>query len=86
MSKKNRQDRAARQAVAEMPVKELKAMAEKQGEHLVDFDGWWAARATKIPGHHHKEIIKADFRGRGLSMMETMEDYDDALKDYGLKL
>lgn len=86
MSKKSRQERAARQAIAEIPQAELKAMAEEQGEQLVDFDGWWAVRSTRVPSHHHKEVIKADFRGRGLSTMETMEDFDEALKEYGLKL
>lgn len=52
----------------------------------IDFDGWWALRSTKIPSQHHKEVIKADFRGRGLTTMETMEDFDEALKEYGIKL
>lgn len=83
MSKKNRRDRALAQESAPAASAE---QASQLMEELVDFDGWWAARSSKIPSHHHKEIVKADFRGRGLSMMETMEDFDDALKEYGLVL
>jgi hypothetical protein len=52
----------------------------------VDFDAWWAMNEKKIPGHHRKEIIVADFKARGLSMRETMQAYNDALKLYGVKL
>jgi hypothetical protein len=52
----------------------------------VDFDAWFALRKNKIPAHHHKEIIKADFKGRGLGQLETMANFDAALKKYGLKL
>lgn len=52
----------------------------------VDFDGWYGARASKIPGHHHKEIIKADFKGRKMPVMATMAEFDAALKKYGVSL
>ena len=52
----------------------------------VDFDAWYASRGRHIPKHHHKEILKADFMGRGLNMFETMEDFDRALAQYGIKL
>ena len=55
-------------------------------EHKVDFDGWYGARASKIPGHHHKEIIKADFKGRKMPVMATMAEFDAALKKYGVSL
>lgn len=52
----------------------------------VDFDVWFAMRGPRIPGHHHKEIIKADFKGRGLGQSESMEVFDEALRKYGIKL
>ena len=52
----------------------------------VEFDGWWAARSGVIPAVHKKEIIKADFKGRKVSMVSTMADFDEALKQYGVKL
>lgn len=52
----------------------------------VEFDGWWAARSSVIPAVHKKEIIKADFKGRKVSMVSTMADFDEALKQYGVKL
>ena len=52
----------------------------------VDFDVWYVMRSPKIPRNHHKEIIKADFKGRGLSQCESLEDFDAALAKYGVKL
>lgn len=55
-------------------------------EELVEFDSWYATRSNRIPNHHMKEILAADFKGRGLSMQETMEKFDKALCHYGIKL
>lgn len=52
----------------------------------VDFNVWFAMREKKIPAQHLREIIWADFRGRGLSGKETLEVYDAALAAYGVKL
>ena len=45
-----------------------------------------ALKGLKIPRQHHKEIILADFKGRGLSRCESAEDFDAALQKYGVKL
>jgi len=52
----------------------------------LDFDAWWAMNEKKIPSQHHKEIIKAEFRARGLSLKEPAQSYNEALKKYGVKL
>jgi hypothetical protein len=52
----------------------------------VDFDAWFVMRENKIPPQHHKEIVKADFKGRGLGQCESLEDFDAALGKYGIKL
>jgi hypothetical protein len=52
----------------------------------VHFDVWWALTEEKIPKQHLKEIIRADFKGRGLSHMETMASYTAALKAYGVTI
>lgn len=52
----------------------------------LDFDAWWAMREKKVPQHHLKEIILADFQARKLSLQETMQTYDEALRKYGVKL
>lgn len=52
----------------------------------VDFNVWYAMREKSIPAHHMKEIIWADFKGRGLSARETVAAYDLALASYGIKL
>jgi hypothetical protein len=56
------------------------------GEPAVEFEEWWSHRMNQIPTVHRKEILKADFRGRGLSEIETMSAFDAALEKYGIKL
>ena len=52
----------------------------------LDFDAWFASRGTKIPRHHRKEILRADFTARGLGQCESLADFDAALNKYGVKL
>jgi hypothetical protein len=73
------------------PVEEVEALEEQEApltkvEDKVEFEEWLALRQAQIPAHHHKEIIIADFKGRGLSMKETVQTFDEALKRYGVKL
>lgn len=80
MEDKARQDAAA----AAVPVKVQDAKDESPQK--VDLDTWFFLRSKQIPGHHMKEIIAADFKGRGLSTFETIEDFDKALASYGVKI
>jgi hypothetical protein len=82
MSKKNRKNQAVEDA---QPMVE-EAPAMEQQEELLEFDAWWASRGPMIPAHHHKEILKADFAAQGLKAKASMEDYDKALKRYGVKI
>ena len=66
------------------PVKEV--AHKKAASPKVDFDAWFAMRGPKIPPQHHKEVVKADFKGRGLGQHESLEDFDAALRKYGVKL
>ena len=52
----------------------------------VDFDTWFAMRQAKMARQHHKEIIQADFKARGVKECESVEDFDAALRKYGVKL
>lgn len=52
----------------------------------VSFDSWFHQRSKKIAKCHHKEIIIADFKARGISEEATMEEFDKALELYGIKL
>lgn len=61
---------------------EIPVVADK----VVSFDSWFHQRSAKIPKQHLKEIIKADFTSRGLGKEASMEEYDNALKLYGVKL
>jgi hypothetical protein len=55
-------------------------------EMLVEFDIWYAMRKAAIPMQHYKEILKADFKGRGLKELETVDSFDKALQKYGVSL
>lgn len=77
--------------------KEIKAMEAKKreealkqapppaAEQKMHFDGWYALRGGSIPAQHMKEILRADFKARGCSDMETLQRYDAALIQYGVK-
>lgn len=52
----------------------------------VEFEVWFAMREKRIPPQHLREIIWADFKGRGLGKTATVEAYDAALAAYGVKL
>lgn len=82
---KKQQLEASQLAPAEAAVPAV-APASANEPKRVDFDAWYAMRAARIPKHHHKEIIKADFKARGLQQQESVKDFDAALEKYGVKL
>jgi hypothetical protein len=55
-------------------------------DKLVSFDSWFHQRKDVIPKHHMKEVIMADFKARGLDKEATTEQYDKALRMYGIKI
>lgn len=63
-----------------------KNVAQQEEPQKIDFDTWFIVRSKQIPAHHHKEIIKADFKARNLPTICTMDQFDGALEKYGLKL
>lgn len=65
------------------------AMAVKEGSvkvEPIDFDVWFSQVADKLHSMHKKEVIKSDFKARGLSTLELPETYVQALAKYGVKL
>ena len=75
----------SKEEVADTNMVELQAEEALQPQKI-NFVVWWAMNEKKIPMHHYKEIIKADFEGQGLSNEEPMEAFDAALKKYGLNI
>lgn len=75
---------------------QIKAMEKKNREAAaaivvaspiaVSFDSWFHQRSDKIARCHHKEIIMADFKARGMGEEATMAEFDKALELYGVKL
>jgi len=97
MSKKTKTPRADVEQAPEAQVDwaaiaELEKGLHKQDQPLViedkqvSFDDWWLAREAKLNKPlFYKEILKADFGGRGLSKKETMDRWDWAARQFGLK-
>lgn len=52
----------------------------------VTFDSWFHQRVHKISKIHAKEVIMADFSARGVEGECTLEEFDKALKLYGVEL
>ena len=72
--------------IKEMESQKREASAPVKTDKAVSFDSWYHQRSTKIPKQHRKEVIAADFKSRGLGKQATMDEFDKALKLYGIKL
>jgi hypothetical protein len=76
-----------KEQIKEMENKNREESAPKvMPDEMVSFDSWYHQKKDKIPKCHHKEIIMADFKARGLGKEAAMEEYDKALALYGVKL
>jgi RNA recognition motif-containing protein len=62
------------------------AKPQKKEDDKISFDKWHAMRVSDIPTIHRKEILRADFKGRGLKDKASAKDWDEALEKYGVKL
>lgn len=85
MAKKNRNRHNLEQNLPAQNQSAAEEAAPMPEQEIFEFDVWWVLRQSKIPAHHMKEVIKADMRARGVSDKETLECFDKALKDYGIK-
>lgn len=81
--------------MAENLKEQIKEMEKKNREEsapkvtpleVVSFNSWYHQRKDKIAKCHHKEIIMADFKARGLGEEASIEEFDKALELYGVKL
>ncbi len=79
MRKMKREEAATRQAT--------KVASEVPAVEGVSFDQWWidVSRQLKL-APHIKEIVLADFKARGLGLVEPKEKYEVALGQFGYKL
>ena len=67
------------------PAAKVQSPAVKAQLPKMAFDAWWAMTQKKLPQHHHKEVVMADFMARGLSTQESMATFNKALEQYGVK-
>jgi len=89
LEKENLKNIAAIEAIKEKEKEIRSTIHEKVIEKTVDtvtFNAWWMLRCKKINKAHRKEVIWADFKGRGLKNAELIETFDSALTKYGIIL
>lgn len=55
-------------------------------DEKIDFDTWWMDinRRVKMKSWL-KEVVQADFKGRGLEKRESLEKFDESLRLFGIK-
>jgi hypothetical protein len=74
-------------------MKEIKKMEQERrqksggepSQRKVHFESWFNQRKHVIPEIHKKEVLVADFKSRGLGLEASMEEFDRALRLYGVK-
>ena len=86
MSKKFKRENEVEETISDITAEDTNTEAEEAGEELVDFEHWYSIREAAIPAQHHREILKADFKGQKVPTLATMAQLDNALKKYGVKL
>ena len=67
-----------------MATSEIKFVKPAGEENTLSYDEWWMLTNKKLNLRPHlKEIILADFKGRGLTIKENLEKYNKALSLFG---
>lgn len=62
------------------------AVAPAPANRDISYDEWYMMRSAAIPKVHRKEVLRADFKARGLGKKADLASYDEALEKYGVKL
>jgi len=86
MSKKKKSKKIDLKAKIKEMEDKKREIAPVKPDEKVSFDSWYHQRKSKIPKQHRKEILLADFSSRGVGSEATAEEYDKALKLYGIEL
>jgi hypothetical protein len=87
MSKKNKKVSDTESSVLNEKVSEtLNEQTQSVSDTRISFEEWWISRSKLVPEVHTKEIIRADFTGRGLGEKAEPHEWDSALALYGVKL
>jgi len=61
--------------------------ADEKSDNKITFEQWWMIAYKKVDMRPHvKEILKVDFQSRGLSLKETEEKYNEALRVFGYNI
>jgi hypothetical protein len=58
---------------------------EEVPEQLINFEEWWLLRYSSFKMNPYlKDVLRADMKGRGLGVKNTLKQWDDAAKLFGL--
>jgi len=87
MAKKKKEKKDIDLAVEIKKMEDAKRVVVKVKTNVkLSFNSWYHQRKNQIPKQHLKEILWADFNARGVKEQSTVEEFDKALKLYGIKL
>jgi hypothetical protein len=71
--------------IKEMENKKRQAVVNVTKDDTISFENWWIVVCKRLNLKSWlKEILLADFKGRGLTEKESTAKYEDALKKFGL--
>ena len=79
--------KAAEAAAREKLLREAEVtIVTAEPDKTMEFDVWWMDINRRVTlKAWMKEVIKADFKGRGLTGKEDPQKYDEALRLFGVK-
>jgi hypothetical protein len=71
--------------IKKMEQERREASGGQPQESRINFEAWFHMRKQLMSAVHKKEVIMADFKSRGLESEATVEQFDRALRLYGIK-
>jgi hypothetical protein len=70
-----------------MSSNEIKFIQPDGDSSKISYDQWWMLASKKIAFRPWmKEVIFADFKGRGLTKTETQDRYNEAIRLFGYQI
>lgn len=82
-----RQQKVDMKSIKEYEKAQRSQVLKEDTVEAIGFDQWWADNSSNFKlAPYMKEIIRADFRGRGLEGLNTNDRWNWAAKQFGLNI
>lgn len=86
MSNKNKA-KVDMKSIREYEKAQRSQVIKEDAVEAIGFDQWWADNSSNLKlAPYMKEIIRADFRGRGLDGLNENDKWNLAAKQFGLSI